>query len=286
MAELLVVATPIGNLNDLSPRMAEALSCADLIAAEDTRVTMKLLHHLGITKPMVSCHRHNEARRAKELIERMLAEDLTVAYASDAGTPGISDPGVVLVRAAHEAGIRVTPICGPTALAAALSASGFDAREFVFLGFLPREKKPLRQRLEALQAQRVPVAVAYESPHRVLDLVKEIARAMPGARLSVCCDLSKKFELILVGACEELLVSMQANPNVEKGEYVVVIEVPPAPEQQQSPAPLSAELCILQSMMEGAGLQDAARRALDQGHPRNEVYRARLSIKNRFDLEE
>ena len=152
MARLFVVATPIGNLNDLTPRMREALACADLIAAEDTRVTMKLLNRMELKKPLVSCHRHNEDVRAPQLIERMLAEDLTVALTCDAGTPAISDPGHLLVRAAWEAGIPVTPICGPSAVTAALSAAGFDAREFAFFGFLPREKKALHEKLDAVRA--------------------------------------------------------------------------------------------------------------------------------------
>ena len=171
MARLLVVATPIGNLNDLTPRMREALACADLIAAEDTRVTMKLLNRMELKKPLISCHRHNEDARAPQLIERMLAEDLTVALTCDAGTPAISDPGHALVRAAWEAGIPVTPICGPSAVTTALSAAGFDAREFAFYGFLPREKKALSEKLDAVRATGVRVAVLYESTQRVVALV-------------------------------------------------------------------------------------------------------------------
>ena len=152
MPKLYVVATPIGNLSDLTPRMREALECADLIAAEDTRVTMKLLNHLDLKKPLVSCHRHNEENRAPQLIERMLGEDLTVALTCDAGTPGISDPGHLLVRAAWEAGVPVEPVSGPSAVVTALSASGFDAREFAFYGFLPREKKALRESLRPYAA--------------------------------------------------------------------------------------------------------------------------------------
>lgn len=283
MAELLVVATPIGNLSDLTPRMAQAFERADLIAAEDTRVTIKLLHHLNLSKPMLSCHRHNETRRAAELIERMLAEDLVVAYASDAGTPGISDPGWELVRAAHDAGILVTPICGPSALATALSASGFDAREFLFVGFLPREKKPLREKLLALRKSNVPVAVAYESPHRVLDLVSRICEMLPGCRLSVCCDLSKRYELIVVGACEDVLAKMQQNPNLEKGEYVVVIDLSMLEPLEEATAQLTAAQQMLGRMLEGDSLSEAADHAMAAGCPRNEVYKAKLQIKQRFE---
>ena len=182
MPKLFVVATPIGNLNDLTPRMREALASADLIAAEDTRVTMKLLNHFELKKPMVSCHRHNEDARAPQLVERMLAEDLTVALTCDAGTPGISDPGHLLVRAAWEAGVPVEPVCGPSAVVTALSASGFDAREFAFYGFLPREKKALRDRLGAIRRAGIPVFVLYESPHRIVDLTAELAPRRAPAR--------------------------------------------------------------------------------------------------------
>ncbi|NLG24906.1 MAG: 16S rRNA (cytidine(1402)-2'-O)-methyltransferase, partial [Clostridiales bacterium] len=173
MPRLYVVATPIGNLGDLSGRVRDALAGADLIAAEDTRVAMKLLNHLGLSKPTISCHRHNERSRAAELVARMQGEDLTVALTSDAGTPAISDPGHILVDAAWAAGIPVVPIAGPSALATALSAAGFDAAEFGFFGFLPRERGRLREKLSAIRALNLRVAVAHESPHRVVALVDE-----------------------------------------------------------------------------------------------------------------
>ncbi|MCL2812300.1 MAG: rRNA small subunit methyltransferase 1, partial [Clostridia bacterium] len=138
MPQLYVVATPIGNLGDLSPRAVQTLRDCALIAAEDTRVTRKLLTRFGINTPMVSHHRHNEAARTAELLDRMLAEDLAVALVTDAGTPCISDPGYLLVDACVNAGIAVLPIPGPSAMAAALSISGFDCQEFAFYGFLPR----------------------------------------------------------------------------------------------------------------------------------------------------
>ena len=159
MPKLYVVATPIGNLGDLTPRMREALEAADLIAAEDTRVTMKLMNQFGFKKPMTSCHRHNEADKAPQIVARMLAEGLTVALTCDAGTPGISDPGHLLVRACWEAGIPVEPVCGPSAAITCLSASGFDAREFAFYGFLPREKKALSDKLDAVRRAGAPVFV-------------------------------------------------------------------------------------------------------------------------------
>ena len=145
MPRLFVVATPIGNLSDMSPRALEVLRSADLIAAEDTRVTRALLNHFGIDTPTVSNHQHNEAHRASPLVERMLAEDLTVAVVTDAGTPCISDPGSVLVREAAGAGVEVLAVPGPTAMASALSVSGFDTREFAFYGFPARGQGAARK---------------------------------------------------------------------------------------------------------------------------------------------
>lgn len=280
MARLLVVATPIGNLNDLTPRMREALEGADLIAAEDTRVTMKLLNRMEIKKPMVSCHRHNEEMRAPQLVARMLAEDLTVALTCDAGTPAVSDPGHLLVRAAWEAGIPVAPVCGPSAVTAALSAAGFDAREFAFYGFLPREKKALGEKLDAVRASSVPVAVFYESPHRVVALVESIAARWPGCMLAVCADLSKKFEWLLRGAPEDVLAQLKANPNVEKGEYCLVVDLSPlpAPEKAKSAAG-SAVALMAERLFAGDSLEQASAAARERGFSRNEVYRAGLFLR-------
>jgi 16S rRNA (cytidine1402-2'-O)-methyltransferase len=165
MAKLWVVATPIGNLSDLTPRMREAFETCDLIAAEDTRVTMKLLNHMGIKKPLLSCHRHNERERAEEIVARMTAEDLTVCLTSDAGTPAVSDPGYALVAAARAAGIEISPISGPSAMTAALSVSGFTPARLPFWAFCP-EKAALDEALTAFEKTGLKVFVAYESPHR------------------------------------------------------------------------------------------------------------------------
>ena len=283
MAKLYVVATPIGNLNDLTPRAAEAFAQADLIAAEDTRVTMKLLAHLNLSKPMVSCHRHNEENRADWLIRRMLEEDLTVALACDAGTPAISDPGNQVVEAEWEAGIEVVPVSGASATVTALSACGFDAREFAFYGFLPREKKALREKLAAIRKSGIPVGVAYESPHRVLELVEQFCEVLPESRLCVCCDLTKRYEKMYRGECREVLSALSANPNVEKGEYCVVFDLSrlsPLPEERPR---MPAEARLMMGLLEEKELDEAADEALGEGYSRNEVYRARLKIKEMFE---
>ena len=286
MPKLFVVATPIGNLNDLTPRMREALASADLIAAEDTRVTMKLLNHFELKKPMVSCHRHNEDTRAPQLVERMLAEGLTVALTCDAGTPGISDPGHLLVHAAWEAGVPVEPVCGPSAVVTALSVSGFDAREFAFYGFLPREKKALRDRLGAIRRAGIPVFVLYESPHRIVDLTAELAELWPESRLCVCSDLTKRYERIYRGSAPEVLTALRGNPSADKGEYCAVVDLSALPPMEEPKAPaLSAELFLMSRVLEGDDLRQAMDAAREQGYPRNELYRAKLKLDELFEEE-
>ena len=283
MPKLYVVATPIGNLNDLTPRMREALERADLIAAEDTRVTMKLLNQFDIKKPMTSCHRHNEDQKAPQIVERMLAEDMTVALTCDAGTPGISDPGHLLVRACWEAGIPVEPVCGPSAVVTALSASGFDAREFAFYGFLPREKKALSDKLDAIRRAGMPVFVLYESPHRIVELVDAIAGKWPECMLCVCSDLTKRYERIYRGAAGGVLEQLRANASVEKGEYCVAVDIsmlPPVEVPVQRPG---VTAWMLERVLEGEELREAAAAALEAGYPRNEVYRAKLKIGEMFE---
>lgn len=284
MPRLYVVATPIGNLNDLSPRMREALENCDLIAAEDTRVTMKLTQVLGLHKPMVSCHRHNESQKKDAIIEKMLAEDLTVALTCDAGTPGISDPGEELVRAAWEAGIPVEPVSGPSAIVTALSVSGFDTRQFAFYGFLPRENKALDEKLRQIVLAGITPAVLYESPHRVTDLLSRITLNIPGANVTVCCDLTKKFERIDRGAVGEVLNALRANPNVEKGEYCIVLDFPASEKQDEdSPtAPLSTELRLAEKLLNGLSLADACDALKGEGVKRNDIYRAKLRLTELF----
>lgn len=283
MPKLYVVATPIGNLNDLTPRMREALERADLIAAEDTRVTMKLLNHFGLQKPMTSCHRHNEDAKAPQIVERMQAEDLTVALTCDAGTPGISDPGHLLVRACWEAGVPVEPVCGPSAVAACLSVSGFDAREFAFYGFLPREKKALSDKLDTIHRAGVPVFVLYESPHRIVDLVAALAQKWPACALCVCSDLSKKFERIYRGAAPEVLAALRANPSVEKGEYCLAADISMLPPMEAPRSRPGAAAFMLERILEGDDLRDAASAAAEAGYSRNEVYKAKLRISEMFE---
>ena len=224
MAVLYVVATPIGNLQDLSPRAADTLRAADLIIAEDTRVTMKLCQVFGFHATLVSCHRHNEESKAAELAAKILGEDLSAALVTDAGTPCISDPGCEVVRECIAQKIPVIPIPGCCAGIAAVSVSGSDAREFAFYGFLPREKKDLKERLKEI-GKGVKVAILHESPFRIIDLTEAILETLPESRMTVCCDLTKLHEKTIWGSPEEVLAELKANEKTEKGEYCVILDL-------------------------------------------------------------
>lgn len=282
MPTLYVVATPIGNLSDISPRALEALSRVALIAAEDTRVTGNLLRHFGIAAPMTSLHRHNEAGKAGGIVRRMLEEDIDAVLVTDAGTPGISDPGHLLVREAAEAGIAVVPVPGPSAMAAALSVSGFDARTFAFYGFLPRERGDLLRALHAL-AEGPPVAVLHESPHRIIGLLEAIAEALPGNRVCACCDLTKLYERTDRGSAREVLAVLHDNPKADKGEYCVVLDLHDV-ERMETPAapPPSAEAQALDLLRGGMDAQGATAVLVERGLRKNEAKRAVLFIQRAF----
>jgi len=279
MAKLYVVATPIGNLGDMTPRAIETLRSVDLIAAEDTRVTRALLNHFGIDTPTISNHQHNEEHRASSLPQRMLDEELNVAVVTDAGTPCISDPGTVLAREAAALGIEVLAVPGPTAMASALSVSGFDTREFAFYGFLPRGKKELKEKLLAMKKSGVPVGVVHESPHRVIELVRVIAETLPGCLISASCDLTKLYEKTIRGTAQEVLDMLEANEKAEKGEYCLVLDmsgVTLAAQETASSASLEAQL--FEELMSGSDLRQAGELLMERGAKRNDVYKARTNV--------
>ena len=283
MSVLYVVATPIGNLGDMSPRAVETLKKVALIAAEDTRVTRKLTTHCGVDTPLISCHEHNERGRAEELVARMLREDIDVAVVTDAGTPAISDPGTALVRAAAESGIPVLAVSGPSACVSAVSVSGFDFSAFTFYGFLPREKKELREKLLQI-GRKGEGAVFHESPHRVKTLVAAIADTLPGARLSVSCDLTKLHELTLRGAPEEILARLEENEKSEKGEYCVVADLRQVKLPEEAPvAQTSLEARLFEGLLRGESLRAAMQALISAGEKKNAVYAASLRVKALLD---
>ena len=221
-----VVATPIGNLGDLSPRALETLKRVDAICAEDTRHTRQLLAHFGLERPLLALHEHNEGDAAAPLVARLLAGD-SLALVSDAGTPLVSDPGFRLVRAARAAGVRVSPVPGPSALVAALSAAGLPSDRFVFEGFLPAKAKARREHLQALAAEPRTL-IFYESSHRIEETLADMAMAFGNDRPAVVArELTKLFETVLDGGLAGLARRVREDANQRKGEFVVLVQGAP-----------------------------------------------------------
>jgi 16S rRNA (cytidine1402-2'-O)-methyltransferase len=220
---LYVVATPIGNLSDISLRALEVLGNADVIAAEDTRNTKHLLIHHGISRHrLLSLHQYNERKAAEKIIE-LMAQGHSIALVTDAGTPAISDPGTFLVKAVREAGYNVIPVPGANAAIAALSASGLDSSHFLFYGFLPNKTTARRHELNAL-ADLPYTMVFYESPHRIIDCVADLQAVFGGQRqIAIARELTKLFESIHICALDEAMDWMNANPDNQRGEFVLLI---------------------------------------------------------------
>jgi len=220
MGTLLLVATPIGNLGDITLRALEALKTADAVACEDTRHTLKLLSHYEIRKPLLSFHANDEERGAARVLG-LLAEGKTVAYCSDAGTPGLSDPGAVLARKAREAGHLVSPLPGPSAFAALVCASGFGGRSFLFDGF--PSPKPGRRRSRLVELMGRPESfLLYESPHRILKLMADIADIDPDRRVCLGREMTKIHEEFPVGRAAELLERLRT-AGEPRGEFAVLV---------------------------------------------------------------
>ena len=273
---LYVVATPIGNLADLTLRAIHVLALADTVACEDTRLSGSLLHHLGLHKSLLALHEHNEAQAAQRVCA-LLAEGQRVAYVSDAGTPAVSDPGAALVAAVDAAGHRVMPIPGASSAIAALSAAG-DARGsgFVFSGFLPAKGGERKAALQAALADPA-TRVLFEAPHRIEALVQALAEGAPQRRVTLCRELTKQFETIVTRAAAELPAWLGADPNRQRGEFVLVLHAQPAP---SGPAEaLDATTArTLDTLLRALPLKQAvAMTAEISGAPRNAVYQAALA---------
>jgi 16S rRNA (cytidine1402-2'-O)-methyltransferase len=267
---LYVVATPIGNLSDASPRAIETLRSADLVACEDTRTTRTLLARNGITARTVALHAHNEKRAAATLVEA-LREGKSVALVSDAGTPALSDPGAWLVAEAHRAGIRVSPVPGPSAAAAALSASGFAASQYVFAGFLPSAQAARRKALDGLDVPW-PVMI-YEAPHRIADTLQDLVRRFgAGKEVLIARELTKKFEEVVRLPLGEAPAWLAERKERAQGEFALVL----APGSDAPRAALDADK-VLEVLLEALAPSEAARLAARiTGAPKNRLYRKAL----------
>lgn len=228
--KLYLCPTPIGNLGDISQRTLETLRSVDLIAAEDTRNTGLLLARYEIKAPLISYHQHNEKQRSQELIERM-QQGAQIALVTDAGMPAISDPGQILVRRCHEAGVPVTALPGPCAFVTALALSGLDSRRFIFEGFLPVDKKERRQVLEDLRTSRRTM-IFYEAPHRVKETLKTMAEVAGDRPAAAVRELTKRFEEIKLMKLSDLAAYYEENE--PRGEYVLLVEGQTAEQQEES----------------------------------------------------
>lgn len=267
---LYVVATPIGHLSDLGARAAQVLRDVDVVAAEDTRISRVLLERVGSRATPIAAHQHNEPEAGRRIIA-LLEQGRSVALVTDAGTPGISDPGALLVAAAHRAGVRVVPVPGPNAAVAAYSAAGFAADRFLFAGFLPAKAAARRKALEALELPW-PV-VLYEAPHRVAETLADLHARFGGEReIVIARELTKKFEEVARMPLAQALDWLRAHAQRAQGEFVLVL----APGAPSAPDALQAER-VLDILLEALPASEAARLAARiSGAPRNALYRKAL----------
>jgi len=270
---LYVVATPIGNLGDISARAREILAAASVVAAEDTRHSGHLLRELGVERPLVSLHEHNERARTTELVARLQAGE-SIALVSDAGTPLVSDPGFLLVRAALDAGIAVAPVPGACAAIAAISASGLPAERFCFEGFLPARAIARRRRLAEL-AQETRTLVIYEAPHRIADCLADLAAACGGLRRAcVAREMTKRFESFYRGSLADLAARAANDEDMRRGECVVIVAG--ALEAAPEAARLDQALGVLLEFLPASAAAAAAAKLT--GVRRNDAYARALEI--------
>lgn len=270
---LYLCATPIGNLGDMTPRVRETLEQVDLIAAEDTRNSIKLLNHFQIKTPMTSYHEYNKVDKAKLLVEK-LAQGEDIALITDAGTPAISDPGEVLVAMCHDAGIPVTSLPGAAACITALTLSGLSTRRFCFEGFLPAEKKEKNMVLEDLQKESRTIII-YEAPHHLKGTLQDLYDALGERRVTLCRELTKKFEEVFPTTLAESIKYYEKD--APRGEYVLVIEgkslYDRKKEQQKDWQSISVEEHMRVYEEQGVDRKDAMKQvAKDRGISKREVY--------------
>ena len=270
---LYLCATPIGNLGDMTPRVTETLGSVDLIAAEDTRNSIKLLNHFGIKTSMTSYHEYNKVEKAEYLIEQM-QQGKDVALITDAGTPAVSDPGEVLVKKCQEAGITVTSLPGPVACITALTLSGLSTRRFCFEGFLPSDKKEKAQILVELKEESRTILL-YEAPHHLVRTLGELYEALGDRRITLCRELTKKFETILPTTIAEALVLYEREE--PRGEYVLVVEGKSLRQKNEERQAAWQSMTIEEHMAyyeEGGMDEKSAMKqvAKDRGVPKREIY--------------
>ena len=274
---LYVVATPIGNLSDITLRALEVLKSVDAIAAEDTRHTSGLLSHFGIAKKLIAVHEHNEHQSAEKLLALLLAGQ-NIALVTDAGTPAVSDPGAIVVDLVRKAGIKVVPIPGASAVIAALSASGISQNGFLFYGFLPASGSARRKALEILKAQAVTL-VFYEAPHRIIESVVDMA-AILGAerRITIAREITKTFETIYSCELSKAEAWLQADANQQRGEFVLLVETAAIKDAAEIP---EDTVRVLKLLLADLPLKQAVQLTTEiTGEKKNVLYELALSLKS------
>jgi 16S rRNA (cytidine1402-2'-O)-methyltransferase len=276
---LYVVATPIGNLADLSLRALHVLALADTIACEDTRHTGALLRHLGLDKPLLALHEHNESSAAGRVIG-LLNEGRRVAYVSDAGTPAISDPGAALVAAVRQAGLRAVPIPGASSAVAAVSVAGDGrAQGFRFVGFLPAKGGERRAAVQAVAAC-ADQQVLFEAPHRIESLLAALADSLPGRDVTLCRELTKQFETVATLPAADLPAWLAADPHRARGEFVLVVHAL-APEADRDEGLPDEVMKVLRALLAELPVKQAVSLAATiTGAPRNALYETALAMRN------
>lgn len=285
MGKLYIVATPLGNLGDISQRALEILNSVSLIAVEDTRRTRQLLNHFDIKTELISNHKFNEASRVSEIIDKIIAEDKDVALVSDAGTPCISDPGAYLVKKARESNIETIAIPGASAVIAALSVSGFIFNEFAFLGFIPRKNKDKEVFFNNINESNIDVFVLFESPKRILKSLKDIELAIDNLNIFVANDITKYYEYSYWGNISDVIKEIESNPKHELGEYTIVLQTVKKQEDKATNEKYSLEASLVDIIIKNDCTMKDAINILHDKSPeisKKEIYDASLNIKKIF----
>lgn len=281
--KLYVVATPIGNLNDISKRALETLQEVDLIACEDTRQTIKLLNHYDIKTKMVAYHKFNEKDKADSLVKDLL-EGMNIALVSDAGTPCISDPGYNLVKEARDMGVEVYGIPGASATVTALSVSGLPTTSFSFLGFLSNDTSKFNEEIDLMKESKIRTFIIYESPKRIVKLVNRLKDEFPGSMIYIASDLTKIHERGFYGSIEDVYNTIKNDENIEKGEYALILEK--KEKEETSSEEISLEALIVDKMIkENISMKDAIKEVNDENKniKKNDLYKASLNLKELLD---
>jgi 16S rRNA (cytidine1402-2'-O)-methyltransferase len=283
VGKVFVVATPIGNLTDISHRALEVLRSVNLIAAEDTRRTLGMLNHFGITASVISNFKHNEQKRARQLLERVIKDGIDVAVVSDAGTPCISDPGGVLVRLARENGVEVFAVPGASGVTAALSVSGFAFTSFAFMGFVPRTNKGKTEFFDTFDNKYIDTFVFFESPNRIIPTLKTMMKRFPECCVCVINDITKFYEKTYWGGLPQVIESLESFANANFGEYTVVVNICKSDNDggDADDGGISVEAMIVDKMVKnGLTLKEAVSAIADGGAVnRNDAYKASLNLK-------